>query len=336
MQWQDLLGHDQQQGWFRNAMTNGRLASSFLFVGPEGIGKRAFARLLAKSLLCRSTMANELTCCGVCEDCVQVDASTHPDLVQVFKPAEKAVIPVDLLIGEREKRMREGLCYDISLKPFAGRRKVAILDDADFLNAEGANCLLKTLEEPPADSLFILIGTSLQRQLPTIRSRCQAILFRPLSQSDLESLLPRLPIPGNEDDACLSPESAAAVAPQAEGSLTKAWVIADEELQQFRGKLHGYLGAQRLPIGELAKEWISLVDAAGKESRTKRDRMKILFQLAADFYRRDSIQDGQMDSEMATRCWNRCLEAIEQVERNANQASLIESLTADLAVLSSR
>ena len=85
--------------------------------------------------------------------------------------------------------MREGLCYDIALKPYSGRRKVAIIDDADYLNKEGANCLLKTLEEPPPKSLLILIGTSEQRQLPTIRSRCQIVRFQPLPEQDVAELL---------------------------------------------------------------------------------------------------------------------------------------------------
>ncbi len=73
--------------------------------------------------------------------------------------------------------MREGLCHDIALKPFMGGRKVAIIDDADDLNEEGANCLLKTLEEPPPHSVLILIGTSAERQLPTIRSRARRFVF---------------------------------------------------------------------------------------------------------------------------------------------------------------
>ena len=67
--------------------------------------------------------------------------------------------------------MHEGLCHDIALRPFMGGYKVALIDDADYLNAEGANCLLKTLEEPPPRSVLILIGTSPAKQLPTIRSR---------------------------------------------------------------------------------------------------------------------------------------------------------------------
>ena len=81
-------------------------------------------------------------------------AGTHPDLDLVGKPADKSFLPLELFIGEREHRRQEGLCHNISLKPFMGGRKIAVIDDADFLNAEGANCLLKTLEEPPPRSVL--------------------------------------------------------------------------------------------------------------------------------------------------------------------------------------
>ncbi len=241
MQWTDLLGHHQQREWFQTAIASGRLATSFLFVGPEGIGKRTFARLLAKSLLCRRTDDKQLQFCGACEDCAQVDASTHPDLIEIFKPADKAFIPIELLIGERDKRMREGLCHDISLKPYAGRKKIAILDDADYLNVEGANSLLKTLEEPPPDSLLILIGSNLQRQLPTIRSRCQSIIFRPLSLDQLQQLIERNSIAD-------SPERAKEIASLCSGSLAEAKLLSDPELGEFRNTLFDLLASERLNL----------------------------------------------------------------------------------------
>jgi DNA polymerase-3 subunit delta' len=341
MQWEQLLGHETQQDWFRTALAGNRLATSFLFVGPSAIGKRSFARLLAKSLLCRETPSNELNCCGVCEDCVQLDAATHPDLVEVAKPADKANIPVELLIGEREKRMREGLCHDISLKPFGGRRKVAILDDADTLNAEGANCLLKTLEEPPVDSLLILLGTSLQRQLPTIRSRCQAILFQPLSQTHIAELLRRGALDNaSEESFSLSEEQINTIASQCDGTLDSAREFADSELQEFRHALESNLSRRPLPISALGKELSGIVDAAGKDNRAKRDRMRSIFGIAAEHYRNRVLEEAsqpvQAKLDDPLKCWNRCLQAIEQVERNANQAGLIEAWVADLATYSHR
>ncbi len=169
---------------FRRALARGRLASSFLFAGPEGIGKRTFALKLAQAMLCTTRPEETLDPCGTCPSCVQVAAGTHPDLHLVGKPEDKSFIPLELLIGDREHRRREGLCHNIGLKPYLGGRKIAMIDDADYLNAEGANSLLKTLEEPPPRSVLILIGTSPAKQLPTIRSRCQLIRFRPLPIQD--------------------------------------------------------------------------------------------------------------------------------------------------------
>ncbi|MCA9157757.1 MAG: DNA polymerase III subunit [Planctomycetales bacterium] len=352
MQWDSLLGHQQQKQWFQTALDSGRLASSFLFVGPEGIGKRTFAILLAKGLLCRHSPPQSLEACGNCEDCVQVDAGTHPDLLSVSKPIDKANIPIELLIGEREKRMRAGLCHDISLRPYGGRRKIAIVDDADTFNNEGANCLLKTLEEPPAGSLLILLGTSLQRQLPTIRSRCQAILFKPLDAQQLQTLLLRTGLTDSADRALQ-------LASQAGGSLEEARLMVDPELDEFRGHLLENLGKPQLPLIELAKSCAAIVDAAGKDARVKRERLKLIFRIAASFYRELSLSLSAASSERvlprgdndlsqavemccknwksgsrgATSAWDRCLLASEQVNRNANQATLLEAWAADIARL---
>ncbi len=356
MQWADLLGHQRQKEWFEIALAGNRLATSFLFVGPAGIGKRTFARLLAKGLLCRNSDTRSLEACGACEDCVQVDAGTHPDLLTIAKPEDKAYIPIDLLIGERDKRMREGLCHDISMRPYGGRRKIAIIDDADYFNTEGANCLLKTLEEPPIDSLLILLGTSLQRQLPTIRSRCQAVLFKPLEREQLQTLLLRA---GLTD----STERAASLAQQANGSLAEARLMIDPELDEFRTHLLESLVRPQLPLLELAKSCGAITDAAGKDARVKRERLKLVFRLAANFYRELALYlsrsssnpdanpqsaDQSVNPELAaalaicgrswksgslgaTRAWDRCLLATEQVDRNANQASLLEAWAADIA-----
>ncbi len=187
--WSTLIGHPKIANWFSTAIRQGRLGGSFLLVGSPGIGKRTVANLLARTLLCDSSDPKQMDPCGKCQACVQVAAETHPDVVRVSKPADKSFIPLELLIGPSDARMQAGFCRDLRLKPMAGHRKVAILEDADFLNEEGANCLLKTLEEPPPGAVVLLIGTSEQRQLPTIRSRCQIIRLGPLSVEDATKLL---------------------------------------------------------------------------------------------------------------------------------------------------
>src|SRR5208337_765045 len=109
-----------------------------------------------------------LDACDACPACIQVDAGSHPDYHFAAKPPEALEFPIDL--------MRE-VCGGFALKSARGRGKVIVIDDADDLNEESANCFLKTLEEPPPRSLLILIGSSLDRQLPTILSRCHAVRF---------------------------------------------------------------------------------------------------------------------------------------------------------------
>ena len=337
MSWQELRGHDAVADRFRRALARGKLASTFLFVGPAGIGKRAFALKLAQSVLCERVPEERLAPCGECPSCRQVWAGSHPDEIVASKPADKSFIPVELLIGDAEHRMRAGLCYDIALKPYSGRRKVAIIDDADYLNKEGANCLLKTLEEPPPKSLLILIGTSEQRQLPTIRSRCQIVRFQPLPEQDVAELLLAT---GACDDAAVARRAAA----RGEGSVARAAMWCDEALVEFRGQLLQMLSQREFDLLPAAKAVSQFVDAAGKESAAKRDRLRLVVSLAEEFYReallnlttgqasgetslREAIQRASNwlpGDEAASACLEICLDAYGHIDANANQATLIE------------
>lgn len=349
MKWNDLVGHQRQKEWFDLAVQRGRLANTFLFLGPDGVGKRAFARLLAKSLLCHRSPSGHLQPCGTCEDCAQVNAMTHPDLIEVTKPEDKSNIPLELIIGPDDARRTSGLIHDIGLKPYSGKRKIAILDDADALATEGANALLKTLEEPPPDSLLILMSVSLQKQLPTIRSRCQIIRFQPLSDEQLAQLIVQQGI-------APSLEQALEIARQCDGGLGMARTLSDESLSKFRSHLLEVLANEQLDFFSLAKTVGEVTDAAGKESIVRRPRIKLMMKMAADFYRELALQlqgsgassDAALQHAVSQRmqrwqggvpaamdCWSRCLEAIAQVDRNANQNALLEAWSANLAALGS-
>ncbi|HTM54511.1 MAG TPA: DNA polymerase III subunit [Pirellulales bacterium] len=345
MSWQGIEGHDDNVQRFRRAIASNRLASTFLFVGPPGIGKRAFALKLAQSLLCQRIDPVELNPCGHCDACIQVTAGTHPDLILVSKPAEKSAIPVAALVGDDNRRMREGLCHDISLKAFMGGRKVAIIDDADYLNEEGANCLLKTLEEPPPYSVLILIGTTPDKQLPTIRSRCQTIRFQPLETDVVAELLESRGLVGD-------PAEARRLAAISGGSLERALELAAEELWTFRRQLLAALVKRPLPSVELAQATVAFVDAAGKEAPARRARARQLIAFTAEFYgqllralaggaaRGDADlvaavnaaqRIGGFSEEGVMAAVDRSLEALAHVDRNAHQATLIECWLDDLA-----
>jgi DNA polymerase III subunit delta' len=343
--WHGIHGHDDVVEQFRRALARGRLASSFLFAGPAGVGKRTFALKLAQAMTCQTRPEAALDPCGTCPSCVQIAAGTHPDLKLVGKPDGKADIPVALLIGDKEHRRREGLCHDISLKPDLGGRKIAVIDDADYLNAEGANALLKTLEEPPPRSVLILIGTSPAKQLPTIRSRCQLIRFQPL---DVDVVAELLVSKGLVTDAA----EARRLAQYSEGSVQRAIELADPELWSFRNTLFEGLAQATLDTLQLAKSVAALVDAAGKEASARRARLRQVVGFAADFYRQllhaqcgtsqsddkelqahvaQAMERGLGDREATAGRLDRCLDATAQIDRNANQSTLIECWVDDLA-----
>lgn len=333
-----IIGHDAVFERFRRAVQRGRLASTFLFVGPAGIGKRLTAFRIAQSLLCETYPETALQACGECPACQMFQAGTHPDFTLIQKPADRATIPLELFLGDREDRMQSGLCHAISLKPFRGGRKIAVIDDADYLNTEGANCLLKTLEEPPPRSLLILISSSEQRQLPTIRSRCQTVRFRPFATEELAQLIVSQGIAD-------SPAEANALAELANGSLQRARDLADSELREFRVRLLQELPPASWMTLTLAKDLAKFVETAGKESAAKRGRFRLLIGFATDFYQqllnglvgapmagdkplRDAVQAGLRawpgTAESAADCLDTCLTMETYLDQNANLNSLAE------------
>ncbi|MBM6754982.1 DNA polymerase III subunit delta' [Collinsella tanakaei] len=150
------------------AVATGRTSHAYLFVGAPGSGKLDAAWALAQALLCDEGG------CGACDACVRVARHTHPD-VHLFQP-ESAT-------GYLIAQVRD-LLEDVALAPIRGARKVYIIDRAEQLRSNSANALLKTLEEPPAHTTFILLGTSTDVMLSTIVSRCQCVPFRMLSTDE--------------------------------------------------------------------------------------------------------------------------------------------------------
>jgi DNA polymerase-3 subunit delta' len=345
--WQGITGHDDVVEQFRRRYASGRVTGTFLFVGPEGVGKRLFAGKLAQALLCSRGTAPTLDPCGQCEDCRLCEAGNHPDLVVVAKPDDKNEIPLDLLIGRKENRNHEGLCHEIGMKPFRGGRRIAVIDDADHLNEEGANALLKTLEEPPPRSMLILIGTGSDRQLPTIRSRSQMIRFRPLEQADLARLI-------QQQGLAKTPDDAERLASLADGSLAQAVRLADPELATFRRDWLEQLSGGEWDSQVAAKLLVKFAEEAGKEASGRRERLRIGIRFLSDFFLAvlraatgappsDDVElasaaaraarELTTDPETLAAVIERCLEGVEHVDRNAHQTTLVDALCDDITAI---
>ena len=356
MSWNQIVGHQGPLHRFKKSVARNKLASTYLLVGPEGIGKRTFALKLAQAVFCETNPIEQLEPCGHCSACVQVEKRTHPDLILVSKPNDKSILPVELFIGKGDKRRRQGLVYEIGLKPFCGGYRIAIVDDADYFNAESTNCLLKTLEEPPPNSLLILLGTSEQRQLQTIVSRSQVIRFDPLKDEQVKQVIAGSGLlSGDEDQPRVD---VAALAQAAGGSVARALQLADPEVFQFRQTLFGQLSTGDPHAGEFAKQLTGFAETAGKENYRKRRQMGLAADLAIDFYRACFLSlsgtDGSSDAvlaaavehfvqryagneaagaEFACDCIDRCGQFRYQVFANAGLPNAVDSWLVDLGRL---
>ncbi len=153
------------------------MAHAYLFFGPEGVGKRLTALMLAKAMNCISSEEVEFPC-ESCPSCIKVNSSSHADVISV--EPEGDVIKIDQ-VRSMQRRLR--------YRPLEGGHRACIIDSADRLNDAASNALLKTLEEPPDGTHLFLITSRPYRLLPTILSRCQWVRFRPLSIAHIVQIL---------------------------------------------------------------------------------------------------------------------------------------------------
>ena len=153
------------------AYANNRLGHAYLFHGEDAIGKRLTAVHLAQALNCEHPPASDaLDACGACRSCTQIAGRTHPDFLLIEPDREMANPQIKI---EQIRELEEQIVY----QPLVGAKKIFLIDDADRMTIGAANALLKTLEEPPAHSLLLLISSRPSALPATVRSRCQAIRF---------------------------------------------------------------------------------------------------------------------------------------------------------------
>ena len=182
MRFSEIRHQERAISILRRALGSGRTHHAHLFEGPAGVGKELTARALAARLLCEDdTLAPDADACGRCGACRLLASENHPDFHLIHRGLHK-------LHPDRAVRQRKGLFLGVdlirhfliepaALKPTQGRRRVFLIRDAERMNEEAQNALLKTLEEPPGTACLILVTASAARLLPTIRSRCQIVPF---------------------------------------------------------------------------------------------------------------------------------------------------------------
>ena len=189
----ELTGNSRVKEILKRMLVSDRLPGAMLFTGEEGIGKKLFALEIARALNCRTPKDGEA--CGVCSSCVRIKKLNYPtrddadEWTQIiwtdYPDVGLVVAPKRVLRVEQMRQIEK----EANFRPFEGKARVFLIDEADKLNDASANALLKVLEEPPKTSHLILITARPAMLLPTILSRCQMIRFSPLTPDEIARYL---------------------------------------------------------------------------------------------------------------------------------------------------
>jgi DNA polymerase-3 subunit delta' len=275
MSWDRIIGQNRVKELLRRVLASGTVAHAHLFSGSEGVGKDATAIEFARALNCQ---VNNVDPCGTCASCRKIDLLQHPNLDFVFalpvgKNEAAGDDPVASLSEDQVASIKEqlrlkaenpyhrmlvskanfikinsvrNLRREASLSAFEGGKRVFVISNAEEMNAEASNSLLKTLEEPSSDSVFILTTAQKEQLLPTIVSRCQQVQFDPLSEEELQQAL--------MSRNGVQQAQAALTARLAHGSYTAALELLSVDMVEQRKDavqfLRLLLAAPRIPLAQ--------------------------------------------------------------------------------------
>ena len=212
MPFRDVVGHVRLIDLLSRSVAGSTLPPSLLFAGPVGVGKHLTAVAVAQSLNC---LKSGTDACGTCAACTRIARGVHPDVLFVT-PGDNGSIKIEQVLDVVSRA---------HYRPFEGRRRVVIIDEADALTSSAQNALLKTLEEPPSMSVFILVTARPDMLLPTVLSRCPQLRFRLLSADEIATALMAR---GHKE------AEARAVAATADGSLSHAMQASADEVVESR------------------------------------------------------------------------------------------------------
>ena len=206
---QNIIGHEQLVEHLKNAIQMNKVSHAYLLQGDSGSGKRTVADAFAMTLQCQEGGSEP---CGGCRSCRQAASRNHPDIIYVTHEKPNS-------IGVDE--IRDQLVSDIQIKPYNGKYKVYIVAEAEKMTVQAQNALLKTLEEPPAYAVILLLTSNAESLLETIRSRCVLLNLRPVPDSRVKQyLMEKLEIPDYQAEICVA---------FAQGNIGKAVMLASSD-----------------------------------------------------------------------------------------------------------
>lgn len=205
----DVVGHSEIIKYIRNSVVENKVSHAYILNGERGSGKKMLSILFAETLLCEKGGPDP---CNECHSCVQIDSGNHPDVIKV-QHEKPTVISVD--------DIRKQVNDTVFIRPYQGPYKIYIINDAELMNQQAQNALLKTLEEPPEYVVFFLLTENADLLLPTITSRCVMLKLRNIRDTLIRKyLMEKMEVPDYKADVCTA---------FAQGNLGKAIMLANSE-----------------------------------------------------------------------------------------------------------
>lgn len=261
MRFQDIVGHRHLTTLLARAVGRESVPATLLFAGPAGVGKWLVARALAAAVNCQSPAGGDA--CGACRACDRIARDVHVDVL-ILAPDDSGAIKID--------PVREALAK-CGFRPFEGRRRVVLIRDADALSEGAQNALLKSLEEPPPATLFVMTSAAPDALLRTVRSRTMRLTFGRLPADDIEAVLVR--------DHEITPAEARRLAMLADGSLGAALALGSAALGETRDAAAALLRAAAAPDLGARLAIAKSVVGERKEERTRLEVQGVLRMAAA-------------------------------------------------------
>jgi DNA polymerase III subunit delta' len=332
-----LAGHPRLLSLLSRAIAHDTLPPALLLAGPAGVGKRRTAIGVAEAINCLqpiSTPMLERDACGECSSCRRIERGVHPDVI-VVEPGDTGSTKIEQV---RDVIDRAGY------RPFEGRRRVVIIDEADAMAAAAQSALLKTLEEPPSASIFILVSSMPDALLDTVRSRCPRLRFGALAPSEVTEVLMR--------DHDYAEADARAAAADADGSVGRALEAQSLDLTEARAAAQRLL-EQTARVSDPAVRLSAAKDLTGKKgsSGAERDQLAVLLRSLASLLRDLGILSSaadpaalanadlqseltrltaSFDSERSMRAFSAVDRALAALERNASPKVVADWLVLQL------
>jgi DNA polymerase-3 subunit delta' len=331
-------GQDHAVAALRRAIASDQLAHAYLLVGPEGVGKATLARRFAQTLACEARDEREATPCLECRTCRTIEAGEAPDVERITIGGVCDETSHDHS-SDNSTRIRICQVRRIqrvsSLAPFSAPRRVFVIDDANDLQTEAGHALLKTLEEPAPGVVLVMLATDLEALLPTVRSRCQELVLRPMPRPALVAALEA----GGAD-----PVEVERVAPLARGRFGAAvTMLADPSLQVLRDAVDA--DARRL-VRAPRNERFDYAEQLAQSWFRERHSVLATIDLWAEWWRALLLattevepspafadEAAQCDAAQATRGLAAVRRAREHLLQNTNPQLALEVMMLDLPVL---